>query len=220
MSEQNYIKYFLIGDLDTNKPITEYSTNTFSSGEKKTANQIFKKISKTEDRKFDERNIISAKENKYYFISYQPNIVFISFVDGTYPERCVFQMFEEIRSEDILSMINDSTKELNPNGRQKLKEIIEKYQEKEQIDKIAAIQEDVNEVKVEVKKNIDKMVEGVEDIEKLQEKSNELKDASKDYKNNAEEVRKITCWQNCKLWIILIIIILIIAGVVLYFIFK
>ena len=220
MSEQNYIKYFLIGDLDTNKPITEYSTNTFSSGEKKTANQIFKKISKTEDRKFDERNIISAKENKYYFISYQPNIVFISFVDGTYPERCVFQMFEEIRSEDILSMINDSTKELNPNGRQKLKEIIEKYQEKEQIDKIAAIQEDVNEVKVEVKKNIDKMVEGVEDVEKLQEKSNELKDASKDYKNNAEEVRKITCWQNCKLWIILIVIILIIAGVVLYFIFK
>jgi vesicle-associated membrane protein 1/vesicle-associated membrane protein 2 len=220
MSEQNYIKYFLIGDLDTNKPITEYSTNTFSSGEKKTANQIFKKISKTEDRKYDERNIISAKENKYYFISYQPNIVFISFVDGTYPERCVFQMFEEIRSEDILSMINDSTKELNPNGRQKLKEIIEKYQEKEQIDKIAAIQEDVNEVKVEVKKNIDKMVEGVEDVEKLQEKSNELKDASKDYKNNAEEVRKITCWQNCKLWIILIVIILIIAGVVLYFIFK
>ena len=220
MSEQNYIKYFLIGDLDTNKPITEYSTNTLSSSEKKTANQIFKKISKTEDRKYDERNIISAKENKYYFISYQPNIVFISFVDGTYPERCVFQMFEEIRSEDILSMINDSTKELNPNGRQKLKEIIEKYQEKEQIDKIAAIQEDVNEVKVEVKKNIDKMVEGVEDVEKLQEKSNELKDASKDYKNNAEEVRKITCWQNCKLWIILIVIILIIAGVVLYFIFK
>lgn len=220
MSEQNYIKYFLIGDLDTNKPITEYSTNTFSSSEKKTANQIFKKISKTEDRKYDERNIISAKENKYYFISYQPNIVFISFVDGTYPERCVFQMFEEIRSEDILSMINDSTKELNPNGRQKLKEIIEKYQEKEQIDKIAAIQEDVNEVKVEVKKNIDKMVEGVEDVEKLQEKSNELKDASKDYKNNAEEVRKITCWQNCKLWIILIVLILIIAGVVLYFIFK
>ena len=58
MSEQNYIKYFLIGDLDTNKPITEYSTNTFSSSEKKTANQIFKKISKTEYRKYDERNII------------------------------------------------------------------------------------------------------------------------------------------------------------------
>ena len=220
MSDQIYIKYFIIGDLDTNKAITEYSTNSFSSTDKKTANQIFKKICKTEDRRYEERNIISAKENKYYFISYQPNIVFISFVDGTYPERCVFQMFEEIRSEDILSMINDSTKELNPNGRQKLKEIIEKYQEKEQIDKIAAIQEDVNEVKVEVKKNIDKMVEGVEDVEKLQEKSNELKDASKDYKNNAEEVRKITCWQNCKLWIILIVIILIIAGVVLYFIFK
>ena len=46
------------------------------------------------------------------------------------------------------------------------------------------------------------------------------KEVIKDYKNNAEEVRKITCWQNCKLWIILIVLILIIAGVVLYFIFK
>jgi hypothetical protein len=168
MSEQNkYIKYFLIGDLDTNKPITEYSINSFASADKKSAGQIFRKLCKTEERKFEERNIISAKENKYYFISYDPNIIFLTFVDGTYPDRLIFQMFEEIRTEGVLSMINDSTKELNPNGRQKLKEIIEKYQEREKVDKIGEIQNEVNEVKVEVKKNIDKMVENVEDVEKL-----------------------------------------------------
>ena len=219
MSDNIYIKYFLIGDLDTNKTITEYSTNAFS--DKKTANQIFKKLCKTEEKKFEERNIITSKDNnKYIFILYEPNIVFITFVDGSYPERVVFQMFDEIREENVLSMINDSTKELNPNGRQKLKEIIEKYQDKDKVDKIAAIQEEVNEVKVEVKKNIDKMVDNVEDVEKLQEKSNELKAASKEYKENADEIRKITWWQNVKMWIILISIILVIVGIILYFVLK
>ena len=210
MSDQIYIKYFIIGDLDTNKAITEYSTNSFSSTDKKTANQIFKKICKTEDRRYEERNIISAKENKYYFISYQPNIVFIAFVDSSYPDRLVFQMFDEIRAENVLSNINDSTKELDPNGRQKLKDIIEKYQEKDKVNKIGALEKEVNELKFDIKKNIDKMVENVEDVEKLQVKSQELKESSQDYKNNAVEIRKITWWQNFKLWIIIIAIILVI----------
>ena len=210
MSDQIYIKYFIIGDLDTNKAITEYSTNSFSSTDKKTANQIFKKICKTEDRRYEERNIISAKENKYYFISYQPNIVFIAFVDSSYPDRLVFQMFEEIRTENVLSNVNDSTKELDPTGRQKLKDIIEKYQEKDKVNKIGALEKEVNELKFDIKKNIDKMVENVEDVEKLQVKSQELKESSQDYKNNAVEIRKITWWQNFKLWIIIIAIILVI----------
>lgn len=219
MSEQ-YIKYFSIGDLDTSKLITEYTTNSISSAEKKTANQIIQKISKQENRKFEERNIIKSDNNAYYFILYNPNIIFISYVDDSYPERLVFQMFEEIKAEEILSMINDSTKELNPNGRQKLKEVIDKYQEREKVDKIGEIQNDVNDVKKEVKKNIDKMVENVEDVEKLEMKANLLKDACQEYNKDAKEIRKITWWKNFKLWIILISIILIIIGVVLFIIFK
>ena len=147
-----YIKYFFIGDLDSSKLISEYSTKSIESNEKKTANQIFKKLCKAEDIKYEERNIISGKENKYYFIVYEPRIVYLSYVDETYPDRLVFSMYEEIKNENILSMINESTKELNSNGRQKLKDIIEKYQDKDKVDKIGAIQSDVNDVKVEVKK--------------------------------------------------------------------
>ena len=53
-------------------------------------------------------------------------------------------------------------------------------------------------------------MENVEDVEKLQVKSQELKESSQDYKNNAVEIRKITWWQNFKLWIIIIAIILVI----------
>ena len=210
------LKYFLIGNIDTNKTITEYSTNAINNKEKKNANQIFQRICKSNERRYEERNIISAKGSKYYFSLFQPNIVFIVYADGIYPERLIFTMFDEVRKEKVLSMINEETKELNPSGRQCLKQIIEKYQDKEKIDKIESIQKDINDVKIDIKENINKMVQSVEDVEKLEETANDLKISSEDYHSSAEEIKKVTIWQNFKLWIIIffvafIIIILILS---------
>ena len=214
-----FIKYFLIGDIDTNKTITEFSTNAIGSKEKKNATQIFKRLCKSNERRYEERNIISAKENKYYFTLFQPNIVFIVYADGGYPEKLIFAMFDEVRNEKVLSMINEETKELNPNGRQSLKQIIEKYQDKEKIDKIASIQKVINEVKIEVKENINKMVENVEDVDSLEERSKELINSSTEYSDSSNEIRKITMWKNFKMWLPLMIIFLIIFIIILCIIF-
>jgi vesicle-associated membrane protein 8 len=221
LSEHNiiFIKYFLIGDIDNNKIITEFSTNEIGFKEKKNAAQIFKRICKSNERRYEERNIISAKENKYYFSLFQPNIVFIIYADGLYPERLVFAMFDEIRKEKVLSMINEETKELNPNGRQCLKQIIEKYQEKEQIDKIESIQKDINDVKNNIKENVQKMVESVEDAEKLEETAKDLQISSDYYKNTSEEVRHIIFLRNCKFWIIIFFIFIILIILLLISIF-
>lgn len=216
-----YIKYLLIGNLDTSKSVTEYITKSFGSVEKNNVNKIFQRICKKENRTFEERNKITSKENAYYFIIYQPNLVFIAYVDESYPERLVFAMFEEIKNDIILLMNNEEMKEFNSENRQKLKVIIEKYQDKNKMDKIGEIQNDVNEVKIVVKKDIDKMVQNIEDIEKLNQKANELKEATEQYKNTSEEVRRIACWKNWKLWIILIIIILLIlSGIIIYFVVE
>ena len=47
-----FIKYFLIGDIDTNKTITEFSTNAIGSKEKKNATQIFKRLCKSNERRY------------------------------------------------------------------------------------------------------------------------------------------------------------------------
>ena len=216
-----YIKYLLIGNLDTSKSVTEYITKSFGSVEKNNVNKIFQRICKKENRTFEERNKITSKENAYYFIIYHPNLVFIAYVDESYPERLVFAMFEEIKNDIILLMNNEEMKEFNSENRQKLKVIIEKYQDKNKMDKIGEIQNDVNEVKIVVKKDIDKMVQNIEDIEKLNQKANELKEATEQYKNTSEEVKRIACWKNWKLWIILIIIILVIlSGIIIYFVVE
>jgi hypothetical protein len=105
-----YVKYFLIGNIDTITIITEYSTNALGSKEKKNANQIFQRICKSKERRYEERNIISAKENKYYFSLFEPNVVFKVYADASYPEKLKFGNFDEVRNENVLSMINEETK--------------------------------------------------------------------------------------------------------------
>ena len=212
-----YIKYFLIGDIDTSKIITEYSTNLISSKEKKNASQIFNRLCKSSERRYDENNIITAKENKYYFSLFQPSTVFITYALDAYPQSLIFELFEEIKNKNILSMINEETKELNPNGRQDLKQMIEKYQESEKLKRMEEINKNIDEVKIKVKKNINNMIQSVGDVEELGEKSQELCEESKEYMQNIEYDKKITWWQSAKFRIIILtIFVFVIVGILWY----
>ena len=212
-----YIKYFLIGDIDTSKIITEYTTNFVSVKEKKNATQIFKRLCKSTERRYEENNIISGKDNKYFFTLFQPSIVFITYALNTYPQTLIFELFEDIKKNNILSMVNEETKELDPNGRQNLKQMIEKYQENERIKRFEEIKKDIDEVKIEVKKNINKMMESIENTDNLGEISKELSEESKEYMENAEYEKKITWWQSAKFRIITLTIIVIVAVVILWY---
>ena len=212
-----YIKYFLIGDIDTSKIITEYTTNFVSVKEKKNATQIFKRLCKSTERRYEENNIISGKDNKYFFTLFQPSIVFITYALKTYPQTLIFELFEDIKKNNILSMVNEETKELDPNGRQNLKQMIEKYQENERIKRFEEIKKDIDEVKIEVKKNINKMMESIENTDNLGEISKELSEESKEYMENAEYEKKITWWQSAKFRIITLTIIVIVAVVILWY---
>ena len=219
MDDKMPIKYILIGDSMTMKIITEFSSGTVEGKTKKEINRIFNKLAKLPNKKYDERNKITSKEENYYFINLKPNLLFIVLVNNQYPERYVFELINKIIEENIPTMVNDETKELNPSGRQALKELVNKYQDIKSISKIAEIQQDVDSLKVDMKKNINKMVESVDDVNELQNKSEQLKLESQDYKKNSVELRKITWWQNCKLWVIIIgIVLLIVLAIVLVFV--
>ena len=208
------IKYVLIGDSTTLKIITEFSTGNPTQKTKKEINRIFNKLAKLPNKKYDERNKITAKDENYYFMNVKPDLLFIVLANSQYPERYVFELISKIVEENIPTMINDETKELNPNGRQALKELVNKYQDIKNINKIAEIQEDVNAIKVDMKKNINNMVQSLDDVNDLQNKSEQLKLESEDYKKNAKELKNITWWQNVKLWIIIIVLVLIVVGII------
>ena len=213
------IKYVIIGDSGTTKIIAEFSSGNVESNIKKEINRIFNKLTKSQFKKYDERNKITSKENNYYFIHIKPSLLFIVLANNQYPERHVFELISKIVEENIPTMINDETQELNPTGRQALKDLVNKYQDIKNINKIAEIQEDVNALKVDMKKNINAMVKSVEDVEDLQNKSEQLKLESQDYKKNSVELRKLAWWQNFKLWLIIGGVVLLVVAIVLIIVF-
>ena len=208
------IKYLLIGDSSTGKIITEFSSGNAPSKTKKEINQIFNKLCKSQNKKIDERNKITSKNENYYFTFSNPDLIYILLANNQYPERHVFELIQKINDEKIPNSVNDETRELNPSGRQALKQLIDHYQDPKNINKIAEIQKDVDSLKVDMKKNINKMVESVDNVNELQDKSEALKLETDDYKKNAIEVRKITWWQNFKLWIILAGLVLILILII------
>ena len=208
------IKYLLIGDSSTNKIITEYTSGNTQPKTKKEINQIFNKLCKSQNKKIDERNKITSKNENYYFTFCNPDLIYILLANNQYPERHVFELIQKINDEKIPNSVNDETRELNPSGRQALKQLIDHYQDPKNINKIAEIQKDVDSLKVDMKKNINKMVESVDNVNELQDKSEALKLETDDYKKNAIEVRRITWWQNFKLWIILVGLVLLLILII------
>ncbi len=214
MDDKMPIKYVLIGDSATVKIITEFSSGNVDPKKKKEINRIFNKLAKLPNKKYDERNKITSKDENYYFMNVKPNYLFIILVNSQYPERYAFELISKIMEENIPTMINDETGELNPSGRQALKELVNKYQDIKSINKIAEIQSGVDSLKVDMKKNITKMVESVDNVNELQNKSEQLKLETEDYKKTSVEIRKLTWWQNCKLWVIIIGIVLLLVLII------
>ena len=208
MESQKNIKYLILADITTGKQITEYSNTSCSKESKKIAGQIIEKVMKN-PMKSDERSKIAGKKNEiYYFVINQENILSLVLADEKYQERLVFQLIDNIKDDNILLMVNDETKALNPQGRQALKTLIEKYQDLNNVDKIASINDDVREIQDVMKKNIQKQVQSMEDVENLEKKSSQLKLVSSEYANTANEIKRVTWWQNTKLLIIICVIIL------------
>ena len=208
MTSVQNIRYMLIGEAENNRIITEYSNLSCSTKSKKTGPQIYQKLVKSPSKKYEERNKIEDKDQQqiFYFLITQPNLLFIVLVEEKYSERFVFQMIEKIKQEKVLEMINEETNELNSQGRQEIKSIVDSFQEPSKINKIVEIQKDIDDIKVQMNDNIKKQVSSMEDVQNLEEKSNKLKNETAQYANNANDLKKATCWQNCKLTIIIICI--------------
>ena len=111
MEDKTPIKYLLIGDSSTNKIITEFLSGNTQPKTKNEINQIFNKLCKTPNKKLDERNKITSKNENYYFTFCHPDLIYLILVNNEYPERYVFELIQKINDEKIPTMVNDEKRE-------------------------------------------------------------------------------------------------------------
>ena len=212
MSKNQNIKNLIIGNIDTDQILTEYSVNSSSESNKEIKKLFNKMLQKKQNLNVGGRNKINSNDQCYYYTVLSKYLYLILVIEN-YPERIVYQLIDKIQEEKIPLMINEKTNQLNSNGKESLKKLIEEYQDLTKVDKIKEIQSDINYIKSDLKEGITKMVESVEDTQKLEIKADNLKQNAKVFNKKSEDIKRKSFWMNCKFWVIIIGVFLILIAI-------
>lgn len=202
------IKYFYIGNLSNKKTILEQNYHNITQAEQDTK-QIFERLCSMRDKKFEERSKVSNKNGNYFFTCHLPNKFYMVLADPTYKESLVFDLITEVHNSSINDSFDDNG-QVQQEGKQYLKILIDKFDN--QKSKISDINNDIDDIKIEMKGNVRSLIQSKEKADELQQRSEQIKDGADLFAKNASEVKKIECWKN---WKLIIIIALIIIGILL-----
>ena len=216
MSNQPII-FFFVGDISNKKIITEFTSYTHPNltSIKADNKRIFNKFCLSNEIKIGERLKINDNSSLVYnFTILPPTIYFFVCTLPEYKDQFSFKLINEIYEEKVYAM-KSSKGDLNAEGRQKLKIIIDKYQDSN-INNISEIINTVDSIKVIVKDSIQKIVNNTQSLDELEKKSQNLKEDAKDFHGNAKKLEKETWWENFKIKTLLLLILLIIICLIVY----
>jgi hypothetical protein len=197
------IRLVFMGNLSTRSKIAEVSFSSKSPGKTLSdIEKVFSKICQTGQTQSGIRNKLSSSNGSLiYYSILSPNIFYLANVENTFPEHHVFGLFESIHKKELYIKTNDKG-ELSNESYNELKEECEKKQNLSKNDIIYSIEKDISEVKTTMHKNLSDVLASTDDARDLQNISNNIKIEAFELENNASELKKQTCWQDCK-WTII-----------------
>lgn len=212
------IKYLFIGRATELKEIGELNIQTQPNWPRD-SRTIFKNYcSQGVEEKLEQRNKVKVDDtgNYYYFYISDNYYFYIAVVDGKYPEALIFKLFDDIFKENI-PLLRDDKGRLNSIGANKLKDLVNSYQDSSKHNNIQSINKDIDEIKDKMKENVMVVIGNVNDATELKNQSDKIAAASSDFHKQSAAIRKQTCIQNYKWWLLigLCVVLLIIIIVVL-----
>ena len=228
-NNNNDIKFVFIGNKYKNVII-----GTFPEKHKdlkflyKKSKEIFDNkiiLNTTKENEFNE--II---ENKYKFIYILKNInyVYIITIKNSNNIETAKNFIELLLENNIYLLINDKNSMLNEIGKNELKKIFIDFNKNNinyrtttnNSSKLDEIGNEINEAKNIMKNNIKNMVDNINDINNLEEKSIEISNSSDLFRKSTNKIKLNAICENLKFKIIFIIIIIFLLIIFFYSIFK
>lgn len=207
------IQYILIGNPEDCEEIGHYPERGAPKPIAKEAFQIFKKLSESGIKTKDLRNKVDNRGKGHYFFTINSqNIFYLIFGDNNLKEREAFELIDILQQENIPLLIDSKTGKLNLQGREQLKSLVEDFVNNKS-NKIQGIQNDVDQIKDNMKTNIKKMYDNVENVENMEQKAIELKKGAQEYNSSANKLERATCWSNFK-WLIILIAVIVLLIII------
>ena len=174
-----------------------------------------------------------------YYLSTNDGILYLSFIElsssnmKTFKENFIYELLENIESQNIKKFVDDDEK-LSNVGLQNLKMSIDNYnntyshgsgnesliEEDQQSQKISIINSQINDVKNDMKQNVKNMITNMNDMNEIEGKSVTIKDSSFHFQQDAKNLENKMKRQACKNKIILFVAVACLIGIIIYVFMK
>ncbi|OMJ76270.1 hypothetical protein SteCoe_24406 [Stentor coeruleus] len=162
----------------------------------------------------------SFSYDKYMFhLSNKSGIIVLCMCDANYSNRKAFSFIFSVRDKIFetygLDIQNAIAFSLKKNFIEEIKQLMIQFNSEED-DKIKIVSKNVDEVKNIMVQNLEKIIERGEKIELLVSKADELETNARMFKKKAVEVKRVFCWKNWKITMIVVLILIVIVGLVIF----
>jgi len=192
--------------------LAEYTQSGLSGNFSTVTRVLLKKIPE-EDGK------LSYIYDKYIFhYMVDDGLTYLCMTDRDFTRATAFQYLSEIKNR-FLATYGDRGKTaiafaFNADFQRVLQQQMDKFNSGK-TDRIAKVQDEINQVKDVMIKNIDKVLERGEKIELLVDKTEVLDQHAFKFKKQSRNLKNKLWWKNIKLWILIIVILAAIIYIIL-----
>ena len=143
------------------------------------------------------------------------NVCFMILTNDNFPERYSYKLLMDLENKSISTInkhyinkwtgdilaLSEYFKTFSKDIQLYMVELERKYRNVVENDKVLLIQNEIEDVKLDVKRNINQMLTNIELVSDLEDKSNALKDMAHEYKRGGREIKNAS-WRRNKVTVV------------------
>lgn len=145
-----------------------------------------------------------------------PICLFLVVAAREYHQRSAFKFLADLRREFDARFGNDVQtarhSSLSRSSRELFRSLIERYNSVQNVDKVAAVSMQVEEVKGVMQDNIQSVLRNQENIETLLDQTDTLKNEATGFQRSANRAKDKMWWKNVKLQMIIVVLLVVLIG--------
>lgn len=154
----------------------------------------------------------------WHLIADDVGLIYILICKTSYPQRCAHTCLEELQ-RTFIAKAGDKARNAKDRSLDKtcgslLQKICQKYDNLNEIDKLASVTLKVDSVKLVMQDNVDLALQNCVKLESIEKAAEDLQQQAGVFKRNAHELKKRMWWKNLKMKLILGGVIIIIIGII------
>lgn len=201
------VRYVAVARLADRLPIAAFAAGEARSAQKALLDKKLERVLGSGRVSEHTRLTITDREVGSIHYDTDPSCLYLVVCEPDYPQRTAFKFLAEVRTAFSAKFADDVAgarhSSLSRSAKDTLRTLCEKYNSPANVDKVAAVSLQVEEVKGVMQNNIQNVLRNQENIETLLDQTHAMKNEANGFNRTAGRVKDKMWWQNFKMQLVI-----------------